>query len=67
MNGLDSQQTIMDFKTHFEPTETFQYTYFSYTHPLGVKKRLVKDETLRLLRTNSSKTTFKENIRKLKS
>ena len=29
-------QSILDVKTHFKPTETFQYTPFSSIHPLGV-------------------------------
>ena len=57
-------QSTLDVKTHFKPTETFQYTHFSSCHPPGVKKGFVKGEALRLLRTNSSKTTFEENINK---
>ena len=60
-------QSVLDIKTHFKPTETFQYTHFSSSHPPGVKKGFVKGEALRLLRTNSSKETFEENIRKFKS
>ena len=59
--------SILDIKTHFKPTETFQYTHFSSSHPSGVKKGFVKGEALRLLRTNSSRTTFEENIYKFKS
>ena len=33
----------------------------------GLGNGLIKDETLRLLRTNSSETTFHENIRQFKS
>ena len=40
---------------------------FSSCHPPGAKKGFVKGEALRLLRTNSSKTTFEENIYKFKS
>ena len=50
----------------FKPTETFQYTHFKSCHPPGVKKGFVKGEALRLLRTNSSKETFEENINKFK-
>ena len=60
-------QSTLDVKTHFKPTETFQYTHFSSCHPPGVKKGFVKGEALRLLHTNSSKTTFEENIYKFKS
>ena len=46
------------FKTHFKPTETFQYIHFPSCHPLSVKKGFVKGEALRLLRTNSVKESF---------
>lgn len=60
-------QSILDIKTHFKPTETFLYTHFSSSHPPGVKKGFVKGEALRLLRTNSSRATFEENITNFKS
>ena len=48
---------------HFKPTETFQYTHFSSSHPPGVKKGYIEGEALtRLLRTNSSETTFKTAV-----
>ena len=50
--------SILDIRTHFKPTETFQYTHFTSCHPLGVKKSFIKGEALRLLRTNSSKENF---------
>ena len=53
-------------RTLFKTTETFQYTFFASCHPSGVKKGFVKDEALRLLRTNSSIKTFEENITKFK-
>ena len=49
-------------RTHFKPTETFQYKLFTTCHPPGAKKGFVKGEGLRLLRTNSSNKTFEENI-----
>ena len=52
--------SILDVRTHFKPTETFQYTHFSSWHPPGVKKGFIKGEALRLLRTNSSKNIFEE-------
>ncbi|XP_048589460.1 uncharacterized protein LOC125573153 [Nematostella vectensis] len=54
---------ILDVRTHFKPTETFQYTHFSSCHPLSNKKGFVKGEGLRLLRTNSSLASFKTEIR----
>ena len=52
-------------RTHFKPTETFHYTFFTLCHPLGVKKGFVKGKALGLLRTNSSMKTF-ENITRFK-
>ena len=49
------KESILDTRTHFKPTETFQYTHFISFHPPGVRKGFVKGEALRLLRTNSSK------------
>ena len=60
-----NKESVLDMRTHFKPTETFQYTIFT-CHPLGVKKGFVRGEALRLLRTNSTKKTFEENIDKLK-
>ena len=55
-------ELILDIRTHFKPTETFQYTHFSSCHPAGVRKGLIKGEALRLLRTKSSEKSFDENI-----
>ena len=49
-------------KTHFKPTETLKYTFFTTCHPPGSKKGFVKGEARRLLRTNSSDKTFEESI-----
>ena len=54
--------SILDIRTHFKPTETFQYTHFTSCHPLGVKKGFIKGEALRLLRTNSSKEIFQKRL-----
>jgi len=59
--------TILDIRTHFKPTETFQYTYFSSCHAPGEAKGFIKGEALRLLRTNSSKALFEESINNFKS
>ena len=61
-------ESTLDVRTHFKPTEAFQYmmyTHFSSCHSPGVKKGFIKGEALRLLRTNSSKRTFEENIKLL--
>ena len=61
------RDTILDVRTHFKPTETFQYTHFSSCHPQGVKKGFIKGKALRLLRTNSSKIIFEEKITNFKA
>ena len=53
-------QGILDIRTHFKPTETFQYTHFSSCNPHGVRKGLIKGEALRHP-LNSAKF-FYENI-----
>ena len=57
-----NKQAILDIRTHFKPTETFQYTHFSSCHPPGVRKGFIKGESLRLLRTNSSAKSFVETL-----
>ena len=53
-------------RTHFKPTETFQYTFFTTFHSPGAKKGFVKVEAPRLLKTNSSNKTFEEKTKQLK-
>ena len=60
------KESIFYVRTHFKPTETFQYTHFSSCHPPGVRRGFIKGEALRLLRTNSLKATFEENITQFK-
>ena len=58
-----NKDSILDVRTHFKPTETFQYTNFCSCHPPGVTKGFIKGEALKFLRTNSSEITFEENMR----
>ena len=58
------KESILDVQTYYKPTENFQYTNFYSSHPPGVTKGFIKGEAIRLLRTNSSQLTFKENIKK---
>ena len=53
------KESIFDVHTHYKSTETFQYTNYNSCQPAGVKKRFLKGEALRLLRTKSSKLVFK--------
>ena len=56
-------QGVLDIRTHFKPTETFQYTHFSSgISPHGIRKGLINGEALTLLRTNSLAKSFYENI-----
>ena len=59
------KESILDVRTHYKPTETFQYTNYKSCHPAGVKKGFVKGEAFRLLRTISSKVMFEESIKTL--
>ena len=56
------KESILDVRTHYKPTETFQCTNYNSCHPAG----FVKGEALRLLRTNTSKVVFEENIKNFK-
>ena len=57
------KESILDLRTYFKPTETFQYTNFYSCHPPGVTKGFMKGEALRLLSKNSSsKTAFEETL-----
>ena len=58
------KESILDIKTHYKPTETFQYTHFTSCHPPGVKRGFIKGEAIRLLRANSSKTTRSTRVSK---
>lgn len=60
------KESVCHLRTHFKPTETFQYTCYTTCHPPGPKKGFVKGKVLWLPRANSSKEKFKENIRHLK-
>ena len=55
------EKSILDAKTHFKQTETFLHTHFNPCHLPNVKKGFVKGEMLRILRKQSSETTFEEN------
>ena len=62
-----NKQAILDIRTHFKLTETFQYTHFSPCHPPGVRKGFIKGDALRLLRTNPPAKSFVENITQFKT
>jgi len=51
---------ILDCRTHFKTTNTFQYVHGSSCHPPGVKKGIVIGECLRFLRNTSNKAEFEE-------
>ena len=42
-------ESILDIKTQYKPTETFQYIHFNSCHPPGVKNGFLKGEAIRLL------------------
>ena len=56
------EKSILDAKTHFKKTKTFFHTHFTSCHPPNVKKWICQiGEALKILRNNSSETTFEEN------
>ena len=55
-----AKHSILDIKTHYKPTETFQFTHFVSCHPPGVKYGFIKGEAIRLLRTSSTRKKFLE-------
>jgi len=61
------KDAILDIKTHYKPTETFQYTHYTSCHPPGVKRGFIKGEAIKLLRTNSSKKNFQESLSNFKT
>ena len=52
-------ESILDIKTRYKQTDTFQYTHYTSCQPPGVKRGVIKGEAIRLLRTNSSETKFR--------
>lgn len=60
------KESVCHLRTHFKPTETFQYTFYTTCHPPGPKKGFVKGKVLWLPWANSSKEKFKENVRHFK-
>ena len=62
------KESTIDVRTHYKPTETFQYTnLYNSCHPSGVEKGFVKVEALRILRTNSSRVTLRKNIKNFRA
>ena len=55
-----TEKSILDIKTHYKPTETFQYTHFISCHPPGVKRGFIKGEA------KTTKTTFHESLANFK-
>ena len=33
-----NRESVLDIRTHFKPTETFQFTFYATCHPAGAKK-----------------------------
>jgi len=62
-----ADESILDIKMHFKPTETFQYTHFPSSYPPAVNKGFIEGEAPRLLWTNSSETTFKTAVSNFKT
>ena len=56
-----SQTNLLDRKTYFKPTNTFQCLHFASFHPRSVYKGLVK-EAIRFLRSNTHAPTLPNTI-----
>ncbi len=37
--AVASYESVLHIGAYYKPTETFQYTYYSSCHPLGVKSK----------------------------
>ncbi len=55
-------QGILDFATHFKPTNKFQYIHRDSCHPPGVFKGLIKGELLRYARNTSDPTLYNSQV-----
>ncbi|XP_068756630.1 uncharacterized protein [Montipora capricornis] len=42
------KENILDVRSHFKPTDTFQYTHYSSCHPPGVSKGFIKLSKMKL-------------------
>ena len=64
--GQIRKQSNLDIKTHYKPTETFQFTHFATCHLPGVKHSFIEGQAIKLLRTNSPKEVLEECLLKFK-
>ena len=64
--GQIRKKSNLDIKTHYKPTETFQFTHFATCHPPGVKHSFIEGQAIRLLRTSSPKEVSEECLLKFK-
>ena len=61
------EEGILDVKTHFKPTNTFQYLHHKSAHPKHIHKAVITGEAKRFLKTNSDETNFNKTIAELKT
>ena len=62
-----TEESILDIKTRYKPTETFQYIHFTLCHPLGVERGFIKGEAIRLLEQTLQKQHLMSALRTLHS
>ena len=55
------EKCLLDIKTYFKPTNSFQYLHYSTCHPRTTLKGIIKGETIRFLRSMSDQTTYQGN------
>ena len=62
-----TESNILDIRTHIKVTNKQLYVHATSYHPQSCKEGITKGETIRYLRTNSRKDTFKTMTKTLKS
>ena len=61
------KESILDIKTHYKLTETFQYTHFTSCHPPGLKEALSKEKELDCLKQTLEKQHLESALQKLET
>lgn len=61
-----SQTGHLDYKTHFKPTNTFQFLHYRSAHPQSVKRGLVTGEFSRIARTTKDPAVRKNKSQRIR-
>lgn len=57
----------LDIATHFKQTNSFQYLHFATSHPKSTLKGLIKGETVRYIRSNTSEQKYNSTLHQFKT